>query len=178
MHDAGVTVTRALFSATPLLLGLLFPLLACREAPTPAVSAGRPTEPAATLPGGDTLKLILAVTPGEQERGLMFVESLPDDRGMLFLYAEDGIRPFWMKNCTISLDMIWLAADGTVVDITREAPPCVQEPCPTYRPSAPCRFTLEVRGGLAAERGLKAGDRILLRDLPPPGEGFARGSLE
>lgn len=169
--------------SAPFALGLLVAVLACGEAPPlPAPTAGAPpapqVDPTATLPGGGDLKLILAVTPEEQERGLMFVESLPDDRGMLFLYAEDGIRPFWMKNCKISLDLIWLSADGTVVDITREAPPCVQEPCPYFSPSAPCRFTLEVRGGLAAELGLEAGHRILLRNLPAPEGGPAQGARE
>jgi uncharacterized membrane protein (UPF0127 family) len=111
----------------------------------------------------------LAITPEEQEQGLMFVEDLPDDRGMLFIYDADNIRPFWMKNCKISLDFIWLAADGTVVDITVDAPPCPGDPCPTYQSSAPSRYNLEVRGGLASEHGLKPGDRVLLKYLPSKG---------
>ena len=153
-------------------IALVLTATACRDAPPPAAPpavapAPRPS-PTAVFPDGTALRLDLAVTPEEQERGLMFVEDLPNDRGMLFLYGTDDIRPFWMKNCKISMDFIWLAEDGTVVDITRDAPPCPGDPCPTYQASAPSRYNLEVRGGLAAEHGLRAGDRVRLQNLPPP----------
>ncbi len=121
--------------------------------------------PTAILPDGWAVQLKLATTPEEQERGLMFVENLPDDRGMLFIYEADGIRTFWMRNCRISLDLIWVSDNGSVVDITPNAPPCPGDPCRTFSPIRPARYTLEVRSGLAAEHGIRIGDQILLLGL-------------
>lgn len=152
----------------------LFFALACEGTPVPAPGTDAPEShpravPTAVLPDGWSVSLDLAVTPEEQERGLMFVEDLPDDRGMLFIYGTDDIRPFWMRNCKISLDFIWLASDGTVVDITRDAPPCPADPCPTFQASVPSRFNLEVRGGLASRHGLNPGDKVLLKGIPMGG---------
>lgn len=164
LHRPGSTVAFGLLALALLLV------TACQgenpPAPSTPIATAPPPWPSAVLPDGTALKLDLALTPEEQERGLMFVEELPADRGMLFIYGTDDVRPFWMKNCKISLDFIWLAADGTVVDITRDAPPCPGDPCPTFQASAPSRFNLEVRGGLAAAHGLKPGDRVKLRDIP------------
>jgi uncharacterized protein len=145
----------------PLIFMAILSVACARGGSPPAASAG----PSAVFPSGVALRLDLAITPEEQERGLMFVDFLPDDRGMLFLYKSDETRSFWMKNCKIPLDLLWLAADGTVVDISAKVPPCAVDPCPTYESSRPARYTLEVRGGLATEKGLKIGDRVLLLNL-------------
>lgn len=63
----------------------------------------------------------------------MYREFLPDNRGMLFEF--DPARPvsFWMKNCLINLDMIFLR-EGVVQAIAHDVPPCENDPCPTYGP--------------------------------------------
>ena len=154
--------------ATLLTLALAALLLvsACGGGTPPPKKEPVMTGPTATLPSGIVLKLTLAITEEQQETGLMYVEDLPGDVGMLFVYSEDATRPFWMKNCKIPLDLIWLSKEGVVVDITRDAPPCQQDPCPTYQASAPSRYTLEVRGGLCGERGLKVGDKVTLVGIP------------
>lgn len=162
---------RNVMSSTGILLALALSLLglACKGSPPPAPASNAAPQtviPEAVFPDGWSVKLSLAVTPEEQERGLMFVEDLPDNRGMIFLYETDDIRPFWMKNCKISMDFIWMSADGTVVDITRDVQPCPADPCPTYQAKAPSRFNLEVRGGLCAAHGLKPGDKVRLQNLP------------
>jgi len=92
----------------------------------------------------------------------MFVDHLSDNEGMLFLFQEDSSRPFWMKNCKIPLDMIWLDASNKIVDITQSAPPCQSDPCPQYAPKQPCRNVLEVRGGLAHGHALRVGDTLVI----------------
>ena len=69
----------------------------------------------------------LAITPEEQERGLMFREKLPGNGGMLFLYNDDDIRYYWMKNTFISLDMIFLNAKRKVVGVFHAAGPGTQQ---------------------------------------------------
>ncbi len=110
--------------------------------------------------GGRTINLEVAETPEEQAIGLMFRASLADDRGMLF--PVDPPRPvsFWMKNVAISLDMLFIA-NGEVVAIELNVPPCLEEPCPTYGPEGmPVDAVLEVRGGLVEDLGVGVGDAV------------------
>jgi uncharacterized membrane protein (UPF0127 family) len=95
----------------------------------------------------------------QQAMGLMYRTSLPDDRGMLFDFKPARLVNFWMKNCKISLDMIFLR-DGVVEAIELSAPPCTADPCPTYGPDTAVDRVIELRGGRAAELGVKVGDRI------------------
>jgi uncharacterized membrane protein (UPF0127 family) len=105
------------------------------------------------------IELEVAKTPEQQAMGLMYRTSLPDNRGMLFEFKPARWVNFWMKNCKISLDMIFVR-DGVVKAIQASAPPCTADPCPTYGPNTPVDQVIELRGGRAAELGLKVGDRI------------------
>lgn len=155
---------------------LLALALACKAA-SPTESAGpRPLQPAVILPDGETIQVDLATTPQQQARGLMFVKTLPADRGMLFLFDTDEQRPFWMKDCFISLDLVWLDENFTVVDISRDVPPCQADPCPNYFPSRPVRNVLELQGGLSVSHHLSIGDRLVVVNLPS-GTPHAGGGL-
>ncbi|MEG4940925.1 DUF192 domain-containing protein [Microcoleus sp. F4-D5] len=105
------------------------------------------------------IELEVAKTVEQQAMGLMYRTSLPDDRGMLFEFKPARLVNFWMKNCKISLDMIFLR-DGVVEAIEVSAPPCTADPCPTYGPNTVVDRVIELRGGRAAELGVKVGDRI------------------
>jgi uncharacterized membrane protein (UPF0127 family) len=71
------------------------------------------------------------VTKAEQERGLMFRKSLAPDRGMLFPYNPPQRAAFWMKNTLIPLDIIYIAPDGRVLSIARNAVPHDETPLPS-----------------------------------------------
>ena len=105
------------------------------------------------------IELEVAKTVEQQAMGLMYRTSLPDDRGMLFEFKSARRVNFWMKNCKISLDMIFMR-DGVVEAIELSAPPCTADPCPTYGPDTAVDRVIELRGGRAAELGVKVGDRI------------------
>ena len=105
------------------------------------------------------IELEVAKTVEQQDVGLMYRTSLPDDRGMLFEFKSAREVNFWMKNCKISLDMIFLR-DGVVKEIELYAPPCTTDPCPTYGPDTAVDRVIELRGGRAAELGVKMGDHI------------------
>jgi len=79
------------------------------------------------------IELEVAKIEKQQNIGLMYRTSLPDNRGMLFEFKPARGVNFWMKNCKISLDMIFLR-DGVVEAIELSAPPCTADPCPTYGP--------------------------------------------
>lgn len=113
--------------------------------------------------GGEPFQLEVARTPSEQAMGLMFRPSLDDNRGMLFPFNYRRVVQFWMKNCLIPLDMVFLR-DGTVQAVVT-APPCESEPCPTYGPNTPVDSVIELRGGRAQEVGIMPGDRVEIRFL-------------
>ena len=96
----------------------------------------------------------VAATPEQQERGLMFRKSLAGDRGMIFPYDPPQDVSFWMENTLIPLDIIFIRADGTIVRITK-AKALDETPLPAGEPIG---VVLEIRGGRAAELGIKEGD--------------------
>ncbi len=108
----------------------------------------------------------VAVTPQEKSRGLMYRQSLARDRCMVFLYEDDGYRPIWMKNCLISLDVVWVKEDGTIVEIVEQAPPLSplfkgpDETAPTYGGKVLSRHFVEFPVGTVRRLKLKLGDRL------------------
>ena len=134
--------------------------LACGAAPkasvTPAATPG-PVGPRAVLPSGRTYSLEVARTPQEQEQGLMFRESLPEKTGMLFPFTDKGVHHFWMKNTMIPLDMVWMDAEGKVIFVSANTPPCKADPCPSYGPDSPAASVLEIAGGNAAKESIVIG---------------------
>ncbi|MBN2250622.1 MAG: DUF192 domain-containing protein [Candidatus Altiarchaeota archaeon] len=99
-------------------------------------------------------------TPAERSRGLMYRESLDPGKGMLFVFEQEGIHPFWMKNTLIPLDIIWISEDKKVVYVGRNAQPCQTDPCPNIVPEAEALYVLEVNAGTADEIGLETGDTV------------------
>lgn len=108
----------------------------------------------------------IADTPEKHALGLMHRRALRDDCGMLFVFADEQVRSFWMKNTLLSLDMIFLNSAGQVVSLREAVPPCTEDPCPSYDSDLPARYVLEVAGGTARRLGLKVGDRVF---IPPAG---------
>jgi uncharacterized membrane protein (UPF0127 family) len=98
----------------------------------------------------------VAATPEQQERGLMFVKSLPPDRGMIFPYDPPQEVAFWMKNTLIPLDIIYIRANGTIARIVNAQPMDIT-PLPAGEPVA---LVLEIGGGRAKELGIKEGDSV------------------
>src|SRR5262249_16781860 len=96
----------------------------------------------------------LALTPAQQQQGLMFRRSMAADAGMLFVFPASEIQTFWMKNTLIPLDMVFIAADGHIVDIHERAVPMSET---NISSKAPGRAVLELNGGTAARLGIKPG---------------------
>jgi uncharacterized membrane protein (UPF0127 family) len=106
----------------------------------------------------------IAVTEAERAQGLMYRDVLPRDRGMLFVFPEEDLHRFWMKNTRIELDIIFIGADRRVVSIVHRAQPCRRDPCDTYAPAANAGYALEIAGGLAGAYGFAAGDLVEFRE--------------
>ena len=106
----------------------------------------------------------IASTPDERAAGLMEREHLDPDRGMLFVFEQEGKYSFWMKNTRIPLDMIWIGSDLQVVDIRRNAQPCPdQGECPSIDPSGNALYVLEISAGESDEFSI--GDTVEINGL-------------
>ena len=110
-----------------------------------------------TATGKYTFDVELALTQPQMAQGLMYRRSLAPDAGMLFDYGAPQPVAFWMKNTLIPLDMIFIGADGKVVDFHERAVPLSLD---AIESKVPARAVLEVNGGTVARLGLKVGDTI------------------
>lgn len=99
----------------------------------------------------------LADSPQRQAQGLMFVRSLPADRGMLFVHAEPRPISMWMKNTYIPLDMVFIDSSGRIQQIVEQTTPHSLD---LIRSDAPARAVLEIAGGEAKRLGLHAGQQV------------------
>jgi uncharacterized membrane protein (UPF0127 family) len=106
-----------------------------------------------------TFDVRLATTPAQQAYGLMFSPPLAARTGMLFIFAEDGSRSFWMKNTPISLDMLFFASDGRLVNIIANTEPFSLKACKSQKAA---QYVLEIGGGEAARLGLGSLTRLHL----------------
>jgi len=100
----------------------------------------------------------VADDPKEKEKGLMFVEEMPKDEGMLFVYPEPDRVLFWMKNTLIPLDMLFFDAQNRLIYIEHNAQPHDETP---RGPSNKVCSVLEINGGLAKELGIEIGATLL-----------------
>ena len=103
-----------------------------------------------------------ARTSDEMRRGLMFREHLAPDHGMLFVYDEDQVASFWMKNTLIPLDLLFIDRSGRIVRIHERAVPLSTA---IISSGEPVRAVLEVNGGTAGRLGIEVGDRVMHPDL-------------
>jgi len=111
----------------------------------------------ATKAGPQRFEVELALTPDQQMQGLMYRSQLAPDAGMLFDFVTTAPRAFWMKNTLIPLDMLFIAADGRIVDIHERAVPLSESVIPS---NAPARAVLELNGGTVDRLGIKIGDTV------------------
>ncbi len=124
------------------------------------------------LPGGTVLDVELAESPARRQRGYMFRDGVGPEDGMIFLFEEEEFHSFWMKNVSFPLDILWMAGDGTVVDVSLLTPPCVEDPCPSYLPQGRALFVLELAGGRAEQLGIHPGQTLQV--LIPEAAGAGR----
>jgi uncharacterized protein len=109
--------------------------------------------------GKHEFKVEIAETFEEKTKGLMNREIMPEDQGMLFTYADEEFRSFWMKSTLIPLDIVFIDGDFNVVDIKKDAQPCAADPCTLYVSESPAQYVLEINAGISKKIGLKTGDK-------------------
>ena len=107
----------------------------------------------------------VAKTESEKEQGLMFRTKLDPDKGMLFIFDNEGEYSFWMKNTLIPLDIIWMDKNYKIVFISKNIQPCLsseagrQNDCPFVSSGVNAKYVFEINGGTAEKIGLKVSDQ-------------------
>ncbi len=109
---------------------------------------------------GHSFTIEIAADDASRAHGLMERTQMDADHGMLFVFDDDAMRAFWMKNTKIPLDMLFFDGERRLVSVQHDVPPCLADPCPAYSSGAPARYVLELNGGEAARLGLTPGDVI------------------
>lgn len=157
-------------------LGLLFLFSACRDGSTkspvdPPLNGDYPADwprpdyprTAMTL-GGVDLTVEVAADSKSRRYGMMFVQEMPEDWGMMFIYPEKKPLGFWMRNTRISLDIAFIAdleSGARIVNVHSGMVPGQESP--NYPSLGAIRMALELPNGWLERHGVKAGDSV---DLP------------
>ncbi len=104
----------------------------------------------------------LAKTAEQQTVGLMFRKSVPANGGMLFIWGQPIESQMWMENTLVPLDMVFIAADGTIHHIAENTVP---QSLAVISSHGPVVATLELQGGITSKLGILVGDHVLCKAL-------------
>ena len=107
-------------------------------------------------------KIWEADTPKREEQGMMFIREMDEHTGMLFMFPENRPVSMWMKNTYVSLDLLFLNAQGKIDFIAEKATPRSEA---IIGPPTPEFAVLELKGGACEHFGIKVGDKVLHKDF-------------
>ncbi len=149
-RKAAWSLTRGCIAAILVITGL-----AIASAPAGAASF-QPLE-IVTKNGVQVFSVEMATTDEEKQTGLMYRKELADGKGMLFDFNPEQEVSMWMKNTYVSLDMIFIRADGRILRIAENTEPLSTK---IISSRGPARAVLEVVAGTAQKYGIRPGDRV------------------
>ncbi|MDO9413217.1 MAG: DUF192 domain-containing protein [Pseudolabrys sp.] len=129
------------------LLAALLPASAADRQPLSVISKG----------GVHNFSVEMAITETQRAQGLMHRKELPEGQGMLFDFQQEQELGFWMKNTYVSLDIIFIRADGRILRIAENTTPMSEALIPSQ---GRARAVLEVVAGTAKKLGMAPGDEV------------------
>ena len=104
-----------------------------------------------------SLDIEIADNDATREVGLMGRPAMEERQGMLFIFEDESLTSFWMRNTILPLDMIFINKQGKIVTIHKNTKPFSED---TYSATAMTLFVLEVNAGFAEKYGIKEGDMV------------------
>ena len=110
---------------------------------------------------GDTIRAIdieIAHKEHERTKGLMHRRSMKDSQGMLFIFDDEAMRSFWMKNTLMGLDIIYIRANGEIESISKYVLPKSERSIPS---EGPAMYVLEVVEGFCDLHHVEVGDKVI-----------------
>jgi uncharacterized membrane protein (UPF0127 family) len=143
------------------------PTVSVSQTPAPTKISDTALTTIKTVNGPVVFTVEIADSDEERALGLMYRTSLAPYAGMYFIFEKDIQGGFWMKNCEIPLDMLFIDSEGKIIDIRENVRPCkeldpAQTVCPSYSPNSPYRYVLEINSGAAKKNSIKLGDNLTL----------------
>jgi hypothetical protein len=114
--------------------------------------------------GGQSVQLYIADDDSRREQGLMYIEKLPENTGMLFVFEEERPLAFWMKNTLLPLAIGFFDHTGKLVDVQEMsvASSMMSTDIPTYSSRAPAQLALEMNREWFTRHKIKVGSRLEL----------------
>jgi single stranded DNA-binding protein len=155
-----VGVLKPLVSVTALFVGIVYLLAFTSQNRArhrfDSVCPSIGTQTSIRLPNQAIILAEISCHPRELSTGLMNRNTLPANRGMLFIYQKPGHHRHWMYRCPLPLDIIWLDRARRIVEIRSDAPPCQSSfpfTCPMYGTTKEAKYVLELDAGAARAAG-------------------------
>ena len=105
------------------------------------------------------IKVLIADTNKKTKQGLMHIESLPDNVGMLFIFKPSRKVSMWMKNTPQSLDILFIQSDGKIVNIVKNTVPYSLK---SIASKGRVKWVLEVKAGFTDKQSIEVNDQLLL----------------
>jgi hypothetical protein len=99
----------------------------------------------------------LAQNESQRQLGLMYRDTMAENQGMLFVFDNEEVRSFWMKNTILSLDIVFVNALNEIVTIHKYTTPYSEE---TYESTKPAKYVIELNAGYTDKRKISVGDRV------------------
>jgi len=131
----------------------------------PALSSADPLLTYRLKIKGQLLRVEVASDEPTRRTGLMFRRSLPENGGMLFVYAQAGRWAMWMRNTYVPLSVAFIDPQGRILNI-EDMQPLTED---AHQAAGPAKYALEVRQGWFKQRGIQPGDRVEGLDGIPAG---------
>ena len=149
-------VTALLLAACAFIISLVY-----KPLPIPSlIGQDRNGETRSIEISGRMVQAEIADTPAEREKGLSGREELAPGEGMLFVFPEDGVYSFWMKDMRFAIDILWISREGVIVDVRENVSP---ESYPAaFTPRGEARYAVELPAGYAEEYSVRPGDAVRL----------------
>ncbi|TFV72119.1 DUF192 domain-containing protein [Bradyrhizobium frederickii] len=148
---------KAVWSALQGWLAAILVAAGCAVASAPAGAASFQPLEIVTRNGVQVFSVEMATTAEEKETGLMYRKELADGKGMLFDFSPEQEVSMWMKNTYVSLDMIFIGANGRIMRIAENTEPLSTK---IISSKGPARAVLEVVAGTVQKYGIRVGDRV------------------
>lgn len=111
---------------------------------------------------GHRVKAWVMDDDSRREEGMMFLKEsdVRDDQGMIFVFptvqVNDGRHGFWMANCPLGLDIIYIGKDKKVINVGDGRP----FDRSSVQPGGDYFYVLELKHGVGKKYGIKKGSVI------------------
>lgn len=157
---------RTIYKSTVIIMATILLVCSCKEEPkktiaTESIDFTHEGDLTIFLNTTDTIKgqfnIEFAETDYETQTGLMYRKGMDKDQGMLFIFPDQRMHSFYMKNTEFPLDIIYIKDDLKIASFQENAQPLNETGLSSQ---VPIKYVLEINGGLAQELGLSIGDSI------------------